>query len=208
MAAMKIQRIWRGRVFRRDQRRAVQSAKVEANLDVDKEAARLLRDFSQGSSLMDFMGVGSGEEAEDQEDPAPQEEEKEGEGEEENMARVAQKSWKLLAKSRAEFQRQYREQAKKPAVAAPVSVSVEGELGAKLDAMAAAMERMEGRLRDVAARRAGDSWGRALARYCRRMRQRSWRRRGSRVRVARECVCAHGSGGDVEGMSDAPATSG
>ena len=109
MAAMKIQRIWRGRVFRRDQRRAVQSAKVEANLDVDKEAARLLRDFSQGSSLMDFMGVGSGEEAEDQEDPAPQEEEKEGEGEEENMARVAQKSWKLLAKSRAEFQRQYRE---------------------------------------------------------------------------------------------------
>ena len=36
--------------------------------------------------------------------------------------RVAQKSWKLLAKSRAEFQRQYREQAKKPAVAAPVSV--------------------------------------------------------------------------------------
>eukprot|EP01045_Picozoa_sp_COSAG04_P015968 COSAG04_NODE_1300_length_7317_cov_56.834682_10_plen_146_part_01 len=146
MAAMKIQRIWRGRVFRRDQRRAVQSAKVEANLDVDKEAARLLRDFSQGSSLMDFMGVGSGEEAEGQDDPAPSEGEKEGEEDpEESMARVAQKSWKLLAKSRAEFQRQYREQTKKATVAAPVSVSVEGELGAKLDAMAAAMERMEGR---------------------------------------------------------------
>jgi hypothetical protein len=58
MAALKIQRVYRGRRYREDLRKHMNSRKVEEGLDVDMEAEKLLRLFCAPAE-----GLGSEEEA-------------------------------------------------------------------------------------------------------------------------------------------------
>jgi hypothetical protein len=49
MAAMKIQRMYRGMRYRKDLRKQTESKTIEASLDLEKEAEQLLRSFYKGS---------------------------------------------------------------------------------------------------------------------------------------------------------------
>ena len=100
MAALRIQRVYRGMRYRRELRRQVESQMVEEGLDLDKEAEKLLRRFSSIRNEADAVMQA------DSDVDTHRKPQKHG-NEAEHISQVARSSWKKLQQSRIEFQREF-----------------------------------------------------------------------------------------------------
>eukprot|EP01043_Picozoa_sp_COSAG02_P022234 COSAG02_NODE_1150_length_14208_cov_5.805231_5_plen_373_part_00 len=133
MAALKIQRVYRGMRYRKELRRQLESKMVENGLDLDREAEKLLRKFSKA----DIVATAEPGVNEDSHQTT-----KSGDDDAEHIVEVARKSWRRLAKSRAEFQRQYQKSHQQPAAVHPTLA----QIAAKLDVVAQASVQLENKL--------------------------------------------------------------
>lgn len=129
MAALKIQRVYRGMRYRKELRRQSESKMVEDGLDLDKEAEKLLRRFSKTSSeIADAT----------QSNCNVQTRRETNEPNDETISEVAKRSWKKLQTSRSEFQRQYKKSRQQA-----VSPTTLAEVVAKLDVVVQATAQLE-----------------------------------------------------------------
>lgn len=128
IAALKIQRVYRGMRYRKELRRQLESKMVENGLDIDKEAEKLLRGFSK-ADLFAAMEPGVNEDTHQMTNKHADEAE--------HIAEIAKKSWRKLQKSRAEFQRQYQKSRQ------PVVQPTLAEMAAKLDVVVQATAQLE-----------------------------------------------------------------
>jgi hypothetical protein len=137
LAALKIQRIYRGMRYRKELRRQRESKMVEDGLDLEQEAEKLLRRFSSQATIavtegraQRAHGTGTMNTTEGQYGD-----------EDKPISEVAKSSWRRLQKSRAEFQKQYREKLEKVAIQ-----PTPAEMVAKLDAVVRTTSQLEDKL--------------------------------------------------------------